>query len=406
MGASLRPPMQRASDQARMLHDQLVTAAESLQPLLREQADETERERRITDVSITALRDAGLFRMLTPKRCGGHEVGARTWLDVVALIAEACGSTAWVLSLLNHAAWFAGMLDDRAREEIFGADPDTRIAGVFAPSEDMRREEGGLRVSGKWYWASGSLHASWAMLGVLERDPQARVVDHWLGFVPMRELSIENTWYASGMKGTGSNCLVATDLFIPDHRLMSLRQAIAGEIPNTHPDETLYHSACVPMMVLSLLGPQLGLARAALKHTIAVAGRRNIPYTIYQREADSPAFQMQIAGAALQIDSAHLHAYRIADEIDAFAIRGQRMDLTTRAHARASAGYVGKLVTESINTLISAYGAGAFADTNPLQRIWRDANTAARHALVLPPVCEEIYGKALLGLDTNITPLI
>lgn len=406
MGASLRPPSQRASDQARLLHERLVAAARSLQPLLAEHADETERERRIAAACIDALTDAGLFRMLTPKRCGGHEVGARTWLDVVALIAEACGSTAWVLSLLTHAAWFAGMLGDKARSEIFGKDPDTRIAGVFAPSEDMRREDDGLRVSGKWFWASGSLHASWAMLGVLERDAQSRVLDHWLGFVPIRELRIENTWYASGMKGTGSNCLVAEDLFIPAHRLMSLRQAIAGTIPNTHLGETVYRSACVPMMVLALLGPQLGLARAALQHTTAVAGRRSIPYTIYQREADSPAFQMQIAEAALKIDSAHLHAYRIADEIDAFARRGQRMDLTTRARARASAGYVGKLVTEAINTLISAYGAGAFADANPLQRIWRDANTAARHALVLPPVCEEIYGKALLGLDNNITPLI
>lgn len=406
MGASLRPPMQRTSDQVRMLRDQLVAAAKSLQPLFAEHAAETEGERRIADANIEALRDAGLFRMLSPKRCGGYEVDARTWLDVIASIAEACGSTAWVLSLLTHASWFAGMLDDQARKEIFGHDPDARIAGVFAPSEEMQREKHGIRVSGKWFWASGSLHANWAMLGVLERDAQARVVDHWLGFVPMGELSIENTWYASGMKGTGSNCLVAENLFIPGYRLMSLRQAIAGTIPNTHLDEMLYRSACVPMMVLALLGPQLGLARAALQHTISVAGRRNIPYTIYQREADSPAFQMQIAEAALKIDSAHLHAYRIADDIDAFAQRGQRMDLTTRARARASAGYVGKLVTEAINTLISAYGAGAFADANPLQRIWRDANTAARHALVLPPVCEEIYGKALLGLDNNITPLI
>jgi alkylation response protein AidB-like acyl-CoA dehydrogenase len=398
--------MQRASDQARLLHDRLVQAARSLQPLLREHADATERERRLADASLDALRDAGLFRMLAPKRFGGHEISARGWLEVVALVAEACGSSAWVLSLITHASWFAGMLGDHARAEIFGDDPDTRIAGVFAPSEDMQREDDGVRVSGKWFWASGSLHASWAMLGVLERDVHGREVDHWLGFVPMRELSLENTWYASGMKGTGSNCLVAEDLFIPSHRLLSLRQAIAGSIPNTHPDETLYRSACVPMMVLALLGPQLGLARAALQHTIAVASHRNIPYTIYRRESDSPAFQMQIAEAALEIDSAHLHAWRIADDIDAFANSGQPMDFTTRARARASAGYVGKLVTESINTLISAYGAGAFADANPLQRIWRDANTAARHALVLPPVCEEIYGKALLGLDNNITPLI
>ncbi|MEP7096047.1 MAG: hypothetical protein ABI748_00160, partial [Dokdonella sp.] len=73
---------------------------------------------------------------------------------------------------------------------------------------------------------------------------------------------------------------------------------------------------------------------------------------------------------------------------------------------RADTGYIAKTVTDAINTLVSAHGAGAFAESNPLQRIWRDSNTAARHAFVLPPVCEELYGKVLLGVDKNITPLI
>jgi alkylation response protein AidB-like acyl-CoA dehydrogenase len=399
-------PMQRASDHARALHERLVANARALQPLLRRNAQLTEQERRIPEENISALREAELFRMTVPKRFAGHEVSARTCVDVVALIAEACGSTAWVLSLLSNAAWFAGLLPDRAREEIFGAGPDVRVTGVFAPSETMQRVETGVRISGKWYWASGSLHADWAMLGVLERDQAGRVIDQFLGFAPMRELAVENTWFASGMKGTGSNCLVAENVFIPAHRLLSLMQAVEGGHPAGHADEPLYRSACIPLMALFLVAPQLGLARAALQHVVGMAGRRNIPYTIYQRQADSPAFQLQIAEAAMKIDTAHLHAYRTADDIDGAAARGERLDFKTRARARADAGYIARLVTEAINTLLSAYGAGAFADASPLQRIWRDANTAARHALVLPPVCEELYGKALLGQEGNITPLI
>ncbi len=108
----------------------------------------------------------------------------------------------------------------------------------------------------------------------------------------------------------------------------------------------------------------------------------------------------------MKIDTAHLHAYRAADDVDEAAQRGEYLDFNRRARVRADAGYVAKTVTEALNTLISAHGAGSFAEANPMQRIWRDANTAARHAFVLPPGCEELYGKVLLGVEKNITPLI
>ena len=108
----------------------------------------------------------------------------------------------------------------------------------------------------------------------------------------------------------------------------------------------------------------------------------------------------------MMIDTAQLHAYRAADDVDATAASGDYMPYEARARVRAEAGYIAKTATEALNILISAHGAGSFADANPMQRISRDANTAARHAFVLPPVCEELYGKVLLGVKRNITPLI
>ncbi len=398
--------LQRASDHERSVRNRLVASAHELRPLLQKNAVQTDKDRRVVEENITAMRDAGLFRLMVPKRYGGYQVSMRTNLDVISIIAEACGASAWVLNLINNCAWFIGLMPTRAQDEIFGADPDARAAGVFAPSAQTRRVEGGLVVSGKWFWASGSLHATWGMLGVLEHDANGKVVDQYLGFVPMGELTIEYTWYASGMRGTGSNCLIADEVFIPDHRLISLPGAVDGRYRTEHTDESLYRSAFIPVAALALAGPQLGLARAALAHTIGMARQRNIPYTIYERQADSPAFQLQIAEAAMKIDTAHLHAYRAADDIDGAAARGEYLDFKTRARVRADTGYIAKTVTDAINTLVSAHGAGAFAESNPLQRIWRDSNTAARHAFVLPPVCEELYGKVLLGVDKNITPLI
>ena len=96
----------------------------------------------------------------------------------------------------------------------------------------------------------------------------------------------------------------------------------------------------------------------------------------------------------------------LADDIDAAALRGEYLDYKTRARVRADTGYVAQYATDAINMLMTAHGAGSFADASPMQRIWRDSNTAARHAIVLQPVGEEIYGKALLGAENTVTPLV
>jgi len=46
------------------------------------------------------------------------------------------------------------------------------------------------------------------------------------------------------------------------------------------------------------------------------------------------------------------------------------------------------------------------ARVTELHPLWRDSSVAARHAVVLPVIGYEIYGKALLGRDDHITPLV
>jgi alkylation response protein AidB-like acyl-CoA dehydrogenase len=101
-----------------------------------------------------------------------------------------------------------------------------------------------------------------------------------------------------------------------------------------------------------------------------------------------------------------LRAFRAADEIDNLASRNQWPDDIARARVRADAGAVATDITDALNTLIFAHGAGSFAEASPMQRWWRDSNTAARHAIVLPAIGAELYGKALLGVENTVTPLV
>jgi len=384
----------------------LLSRAQSLLPLLAKNAASAEKERRASDESIRAMADAGLFRTMVPRRFAGFEGSVRTHLELTSTLAEACGGTAWVAALTNVCAWFTGLYGKEAQEDVFGADPDARVAGVFAPSTDVRRVDGGIMLSGKWFWSSGCLHATWACLGALESDASGAVVDQYLALIPMKDVTIEDTWFTTGMRGSGSNCVVVKEAFVPDHRLMSIRKAIHGNYPTPFKDEAAYRGAFVPVAALVLVGAQLGMGRAALKHVIEKAPQRNIAYTSFQKQTDSVGFQLQIAQAAMKIDSAHLHAFRAASDIDDAADRGEYLDYKTRARVRADTGYVAQQVTEAINILLTAHGAGSFAESNVLQRIWRDSNTAARHAVVLQPVGDEVYGKALLGVENTVTPLV
>lgn len=113
-----------------------------------------------------------------------------------------------------------------------------------------------------------------------------------------------------------------------------------------------------------------------------------------------------MAEAALKIDTAHLRAFRAADEIDDAARLNVFPDYVTRTRVRADAGVVVSDITDALNTLIFAHGAGSFAEASPVQRWWRDSNTAARHAIVLPAIGAELYGKALLDVENTVTPLV
>jgi 3-hydroxy-9,10-secoandrosta-1,3,5(10)-triene-9,17-dione monooxygenase len=134
--------------------------------------------------------------------------------------------------------------------------------------------------------------------------------------------------------------------------------------------------------------------------------KRGIAYTAYTTQAEAPTTHLQLALAAEKIDTAHLHAYRAAADIDQAAAAGVYLDRLTRARVRMDTGYVARQCLEAIEILLSVNGAGSFAESNPLQRMWRDAETASRHAVVNPEISQELYGRELLGLPTNITPLI
>ncbi|GAA3290290.1 acyl-CoA dehydrogenase family protein [Streptomyces cinereospinus] len=385
---------------------ELVARATKLQPLLRKNSAQGEQDRRVVEESIQALQEEGLFKILQPRRYGGHEASMRALVDVSAAVGEADGGTAWVVSLLNSGAWLASCFPKQAQDDVWGTNPRALVSGVFSPRVESRKVDGGYRVTGKWFYNSGSWHADWAVLSIPVTDEAGEVVDMAMALVPRTDLDLEDTWFVAGMRASGSNCLIATDVFVPEHRIMSVGPAIEGDFPTEFTDELLYRSPLGPFFAVGMVGPQLGLGRAALAIVKEKAATKGVTNTVYTRQADSVAFQIQLAQATMHLDTAHFHAHRVTEDMDRAAAEGRKLEFQDRARIRADIGWAIENVVKAIDILLYAHGSGSFAEVNPLQRIWRDSEVASRHAGILPMVCYEIYGKALVGSEERITPMI
>ncbi|WP_313805170.1 acyl-CoA dehydrogenase family protein [Sphingobium sp.] len=394
------------ADQA-PLRTELAAKAAALIPLLRSNAPRADRDRRLPEENVAALEEAGLFRICAPRRWGGYEGDCRTYMDVISEVGRGCGSTAWVAFISNTGAWIAGYFPEEAQREIFAQNPDTRFIGILAPTATTARVEGGYRVNGTWGYASGSLHAHWALLTVpLTLDDGRR--DLGLIMVPMRELTVEDTWYSVGVRGSGSNTVTAKDVFVPDHRLIPLSKVMAfnalGDTERTLP----YRQAFAATAVIAVAAPVLGMANAALDLTRErmAAGNKRIAYSTYGDTRQSPAMQLQLAEAASLIGTANASVKAWCDHIVNAAASLQQLSYDDRARMRAELGLAMDHCRKGVDLLMSVQGTSGFMEANPIQQVWRDIGTATRHGLLTPEVPLEIYGRALFDDYPNLSAFV
>jgi len=390
----------------------IVAKAEALQPLIREYAQQGEENRRVSEEVITAMRDAGLLHVSIPRRWGGLGGNFRTFIDTVAAVGQADGATGWVSALLNSSTWFATLFPDQAQEDVFGANPRASVAAVLSPggpfmqansTKKIEHVEGGIRLTGEWGYSTGSLHADWSIVPVRTGEDENGLPVNSLVLIPRADSSIKDTWYVAGMRATGSNTVVVDDVFIPEHRIVPIGDFATEQYPREWAEEDNYNASFVPVAEIVLSAAQLGMARGAIELARRV-GEKPITYSVYQHAKDSVVHQIELAKAQSEADQAYLLVIRSVAAIDSAARDRRPMTVEERARTRMDNGQAAALVRKSINRCLSIAGAFSFAEINPLQRFWRNSETASRHALVHPEIGAEVYGKFLFGIEDNVQP--
>lgn len=393
---------------ARDVHaDGVKAIAESLIEELRRGAAKAEEMRRVPDESIALLKSSGLLRVLQPASCGGRQLTMRAHVDAVATVARGCNATAWVLGVYHAHSWMMGHMDRRAQHDVYGRDPSTAIAAVIGPrGRAVRNADGACTLTGFWPFVSGNAGADWLLLGAEVFNEAGEKLDDGDFLVPIADVEVLDDWHVAGLQGTGSSSVRCKDVAIPSYRYLSLAALLDGRTPpyDDPGAPALYKSMAGPVLGLCIASSATGVARSALEEFVKAVPGRKISYTAHTSH-HWPAVQTALGEAAAMINAAELIVYRVADDIDHHAERGERMTIEMRGRIRADIAYLVRLCRDAVDKLYTIGGAAGLSLKSPVQRAARNLQATNMHGLLLLEPATELYGRILLGLDPG-TPTL
>lgn len=389
----------------------MVTPVEALQraralaPELAARARETEAARRIPAASLAALHDAGLMRLLQPRRVGGAELPFAVLVEVTAELAGACASTAWVFANLASHHWMLGMWPRQAQDEVWGEDADTLTgASLIFPAGRACAADGGYRLSGRWSFASGIDACAWVMLGAVLESEDAQHGEYRLFLLPRADYEVIDTWFVAGLAGTGSKEVAVADAFVPAYRSLALNDTQGGATPGSAANPgALYRIPLLPTFGYVVAGVPLGIAAGALA-LFSGEGRTRLASYSGRNMADFESVQARLAEAAARADAARLILARGCERIMQLAEDAAAPGLLDKARLRRDCAYAARLAVEAVDQLFQASGGSALYTHHPAQRAFRDAHAATAHIALNWDAAASVYGRAVLGHVAELPP--
>jgi len=382
--------------------DELIARARALVPEIRSLAEETERNRNLFPHIVEKIREAELLRTCRPAMFGGFEYDGEVALKIAMTISAGCASTGWtvngaVSNGLSLAHWSI-----EAQREIWRDDTDPFTFACFAPTGTAVPVEGGYRLSGRWSFASGCDISAWGKLGAMIQRPDSQPEGAFF-LLPVADCQIIDTWFVSGLCGTGSKDIVVEDLFVPAHRVLKFADTRAGAGPGAHHhDNPIYR---IPLLMLGasmLASTAVGAARGALEAYLDMTSGRTTRGALAGgglRMKEFATVQLRLAEAASSVEAAEL--ILLTDMRDALAkLRaGEEITVADRIRARRNQAYVTKLAVQAVEALNASTGGYGLHLDNPVQRAWRDANAVARHVSLNWDAVGTMYGQHAFGLE-------
>jgi acyl-CoA dehydrogenase len=334
------------------------------------------------------LRNEGFIEALVPTEFGGGGASHREAGTILTELAKGCPSTAVTLSMHYHLVatqvWrhnngqpAEGVL----RKVAAGAVLISTGAADWVDSYGKAiKVDGGFRVTARKAPSSGApvgsiLVASVPWAGGADGAEGPSVIHCAIPF-SAEGVSIDATWDAMGLRGSGSHTVVLDDVFVPDEAVSLIRPS--GE---WHPVWNAVLGSAMPLIMSAYLGVAEAAADLAIDYAAAKGGPEHMLPSVGEM-LNQLATSRELVASMLD-----------ASENLTFA---PTLEHTAAILSRKTAASEAAIAT--VRSALDVCGGAGFSVAMGLERLYRDVHGSLHHPL--PAAKQKLFTARLaLGLD-------
>lgn len=378
-----RPPGARPDPTA----DEVVAAAEAIAATLVARQAETEERTFYAEDTHRAFAEAGLYRILVPRRFGGLELGVAVFARVAAALARGCPSTGWMYLFGHaHALAAATLFGERAQRELFATGEFISPATVAPSGTAERGPDGTWTVSGTFPYSSGSPYATHFMGHALVHHGADQPPTPLFFVVPRADFVRLDDWHGQlGLRGSGSHSIRIDGARVPAHRALDGHLSmlpVTDDMPGRLLHGPEYGGGPLSFMLLEMGILATGIARGALDTYGELLRTRMTSFLPFVLRGEDPDYQQHYGEAAGLIATAEA---AVADAVRQWSdtchrgaaafTREQELRLATISREAF------RLCWRAVEShLFATAGSSSVRPGQRLERIWRDLSTMHTHA--------------------------
>jgi 3-hydroxy-9,10-secoandrosta-1,3,5(10)-triene-9,17-dione monooxygenase len=387
---------------------ELIARAVAMRGKLRELQDECERLGRLPDATLKDYLDAGLYRVMQPRRFGGYEFDLDTFLHIAVELSRGCPSSGWVYALTATHTVLIGLLEEQSQIELFG-DGDVRCPGSAIPIPALK-VDGGYRVSGWWDYASGcdvATHFNGHVAVVTE--PGGEVVDRRAVVMRRDQFRIIDNWDPLGMRGTGSRRVLVEDLFVPERhtapRTNAFHPVVAFPGRGLHSSPSFYGSLG-SLLISEPTAVCVGIAQAAIDEYIESLATKHQWGPMSPKRSELAVFHRLLGEATAYADTAEATLHQVGQRWTELARRSMETgELVSDEEDRRLVmieQQIVELASKAVETVFRTNGSSASKKGQRVERYIRDLTMIRTHITLQFERTWENVGRMRLGLQPEM----
>jgi len=385
---------------------ELLQEAIKLGPVISQNINDEENSGRLSATVVSALKEAGFYKLYLPKALGGMEADPLTVANIVEEVASHNTAAGWSLMVANTTLTMLSRIPEKGIEEMFASYPDTFVAGTVHPPMRASRVDDGYLINGRNPLVSNVHEAQWLMvLALVMENGKPKMHDghpEILGvFMNAKDCKIIDTWEVIGMHATDSNDIEAKDVFVPGHRVCALMDEFH---PSGHFISPLYHFPAAGVNIASLLAPvSIAVARNAIDELKTIAGKKTpLGSMVPIQERGVIQRKLGIAEALVRSSRAYLH--NTISSCWQRVSAGEIISLEEKAGLALAAAHTNQSCVQAVELMYTAAGSSGIYKKNKLAHYLSDAQVLRQHGF-MNESRYETAGQVFFGLPPDL-PII